>query len=51
MLDQLNVQIFDSKTKSLAEYIIGNIDDEGYLRRTVVSMIDDLAFLFGTLIS
>ncbi|MBO5974772.1 MAG: RNA polymerase sigma-54 factor, partial [Paludibacteraceae bacterium] len=51
LLDQLNVQIFDSKTKSLAEYIIGNIDDEGYLRRTVDSMIDDLAFQFGTLIS
>lgn len=47
LLEQLNVQIFDNKTKSLAEYIIGNIDDEGYLRRSIDSMIDDIAFQTG----
>lgn len=29
----------------LGEYIIGNIDDDGYLRREVENMVDDLAFL------
>lgn len=50
LLEQLNVQIFDNKIKSLAEYIIGNIDDEGYLRRPIESMIDDIAFQSGLLI-
>jgi RNA polymerase sigma-54 factor len=30
--------------KQLAEYIIGNIDDDGYLRRDLMSISDDLAF-------
>ncbi len=30
--------------KKLAEYIIGNIDDDGYLRRDLISISDDLAF-------
>ncbi len=29
----------------LGEYIIGNIDDDGYLRREIENMVDDLAFL------
>jgi len=28
----------------LAEYIIGNIDEDGYLRREIEAMVDDLAF-------
>jgi len=30
--------------RKLAEYIIGNIDDDGYLRRDLLSISDDLAF-------
>jgi RNA polymerase sigma-54 factor len=29
----------------LGEYIIGNIDEDGYLRREIPSITDDLAFL------
>ena len=32
------------KDRRLAEYILGNIDDDGYLRRDLVSISDDLAF-------
>ena len=32
----------------LAEYVIGNIDEEGYLRRTPESMVDDIVFQTGT---
>ncbi len=30
--------------QQLAEYIIGNIDDDGYLRRELIAISDDLAF-------
>ena len=29
----------------LGEYIIGNIDEDGYLRREIANIVDDLAFL------
>jgi len=35
---------FTEEEKQLAEYIIGNIDDDGYLRRELVAISDDLAF-------
>ena len=31
----------------IAEQIIGSIDDDGYLRRPLVSIVDDLAFNYG----
>ena len=33
--------------KKIAEYIIGNIDDDGYLRRDIENIVDDLAFGAG----
>ncbi|MDA3867165.1 MAG: RNA polymerase factor sigma-54 [Salinivirgaceae bacterium] len=33
--------------RMLAEYIIGNIDDDGYLRRHLKNIVDDLAFSQG----
>ena len=30
--------------RQLADYIIGNIDDDGYLRRDLMAISDDLAF-------
>jgi RNA polymerase sigma-54 factor len=33
------------KQKTLGEYILGNIDEDGYLRRELSSIVDDLAFL------
>lgn len=34
----------DDEDKKLAEFIIGNIDDDGYLRRELDAIVDDLAF-------
>ena len=31
----------------IAEYIIGNIDDDGYLRRDLSAIADDLVFQAG----
>jgi len=42
--DQLRMVDLPEKDRRLAEYIIGNIDDDGYLRRDLLSISDDLAF-------
>ena len=41
---QLGLQNLTEFESKLAEYIIGNIDDDGYLRRDLGSIVDDLAF-------
>ncbi len=42
---QLSLRDLTDKQKILGEYILGNIDEDGYLRRELVNIIDDLAFL------
>ncbi len=42
---QLGLRELTEKQKILGEYIIGNIDEDGYLRREPSSIVDDLAFL------
>ena len=44
LTEQLGLTDLSDKQKSLAEYIIGNIDEDGYLRRDLLSISDDLAF-------
>jgi RNA polymerase sigma-54 factor len=41
---QLGLRIFDDRQAAIAEYIIGNIDEDGYLRREIEEIVDDLAF-------
>lgn len=45
--DQLGVRELSELQKKVAEYIIGNIDDDGYLRRDIENIVDDLAFGAG----
>jgi len=42
---QLSLRDLTEKQKILGEYIIGNIDEDGYLRRELANITDDLAFL------
>lgn len=42
--EQLGVLALDEKESKLAEYIVGNIDEDGYLRRDIDAIVDDLAF-------
>jgi len=42
--EQVRMEMFDARENILAEHIIGNIDEDGYLRRDVLSIIDDLEF-------
>jgi RNA polymerase sigma-54 factor len=44
LIRQLGLRILDDRQALIAEYIIGNIDEDGYLRRGVDEIIDDLAF-------
>jgi len=43
--DQLSLRDLTEKQKILGEYILGNIDEDGYLRRDLPNIVDDLAFL------
>ena len=42
---QLGLRDLSDKQKILGEYILGNIDEDGYLRRELINIVDDLAFL------
>jgi len=42
---QLALRDLTEKQKTLGEYILGNIDEDGYLRRELINIVDDLAFL------
>ncbi len=49
--DQLHLRNVSEQMRILAEYVIGNIDQDGYLRRSVESMVDDYSFQSGKMIS
>lgn len=44
LIDQLGLLELDDRLEMVAEQIVGSIDDDGYLRREVASIVDDLAF-------
>jgi RNA polymerase sigma-54 factor len=44
---QLGLRKLTEKQEVLAEYVLGNIDDDGYLRRELEAIADDLAFSVG----
>lgn len=47
LLSQLGLDVLDEHEMLLGETIIGNIDDDGYLRRDLESIVDDIAFKDG----
>ncbi|MGM9798476.1 MAG: RNA polymerase factor sigma-54 [Parabacteroides sp.] len=47
LLEQLGLRNLPEKQVKIAEYIIGNIDDDGYLRRELSAIADDLIFQAG----
>jgi len=44
LIEQLGLTSLNDEEEKVAEYIIGNIDEDGYLRRDLLSISDDLAF-------
>jgi RNA polymerase sigma-54 factor len=47
LLNQLNTFILDDEERVIAEFLVGSIDDMGYIRRTIQDIVDDLAFTQG----
>ena len=41
---QLNTFRLSEKEKQIAEFLVGSIDDSGYIRRDIEDIVDDLAF-------
>ena len=44
LMDQLSLRLITEKDKIIGKEIIGNLDENGYLRREIDAIIDDLAF-------
>ena len=44
MLQQLGLLKLTEEERKIAEQVVGSLDDDGYLRREVTSIMDDLAF-------
>jgi RNA polymerase sigma-54 factor len=44
MLQQLGLLNLDENQQKVAEQLVGSLDDDGYLRRDISAIIDDLAF-------
>ena len=42
--EQLDMQDLDEQEYFIADYILGSLDDSGYLRREISAVVDDLAF-------
>ena len=41
---QLSLQAIKDEDRDLLEYLIGSLDDDGFLRRPIENIVDDLAF-------
>ena len=47
LIQQLGFKHLNEHDETLAKYLIGSIDDDGYLRRDLRSIADDIAFSLG----
>ena len=51
LLGQLYLRNLSEEEIKIGEYLIGNIDEDGYLRRDLSAISDDLAFQYGMNVS
>jgi RNA polymerase sigma-54 factor len=47
LINQLNTFILNDDERDIAEFLVGSIDDMGYIRRSVPDIVDDMAFTQG----
>lgn len=47
LIEQLGLLELSEEDNQIAQYIVGNLDDDGYLRRDLESISDDLLFQVG----
>ena len=44
LIDQLNTYRLSDDERDIAEFLVGSVDDSGYIRRSLSDIMDDLAF-------
>ncbi|WP_136667805.1 RNA polymerase factor sigma-54 [Flavobacterium sp. H122] len=44
LINQLNTFVLTDEQREIAEFLVGSIDDDGYLRRSIADIVDDMAF-------
>ncbi len=44
MLQQLNTYRLDEEAEEIARFLVGSVDESGYIRRELADIVDDLAF-------
>lgn len=44
LMTQLNTFRLDDEEREIAEFLVGSVDESGYIRRPVLDIMDDLAF-------
>lgn len=44
LINQLNTFSLNEDERAIAEFLVGSIDDSGYIRREIIDLVDDLAF-------
>ncbi|MBP6549941.1 MAG: RNA polymerase factor sigma-54 [Flavobacterium sp.] len=47
LINQLNTFILNDDEREIAEFLVGSIDDMGYIRRSTPDLVDDMAFTQG----
>lgn len=47
LINQLNTFILSDEDREIAEFLVGSIEDSGYIRRTIQDVVDDMAFTQG----
>lgn len=47
LINQLNTFILSDEDREIAEFLVGSIEDSGYIRRTIQDIVDDMAFTQG----
>ena len=47
LINQLNTFILSEDDREIAEFLVGSIEDSGYIRRTIQDIVDDMAFTQG----
>lgn len=47
LLNQLNTFMLTEDERQIAEFLVGSIDDMGYIRRSIPDLLDDMAFTQG----
>ncbi|WMI66924.1 RNA polymerase factor sigma-54 [Aestuariibaculum sp. YM273] len=44
LINQLNTYRLDDEERDIAEFLVGSVDESGYIRRSLSDIMDDLAF-------